>query len=109
MVESNFDPRYADAQWASLRQRYSFRLLQVRCETDAEVLIARYRERIANGTRHPGHVDRSDEAAFLSLIGQGPMDWIDVESERLVVDTTVLNQEDYPRVALAVRRFMTCR
>lgn len=106
IVESNFDPRYANAKWAGLRQCYSFRLLQIRCETSPEVLIARYHERIANGTRHPGHIDRSDDAAFLDLIRQGPMDWVDVESERLAVDTSVLNKENYQAVVMAVRCFM---
>lgn len=109
MVESNFDPKYANAKWARLRQHYSFGLLQVRCETSPEVLIARYRERIANGTRHPGHIDRSDDAAFLNIIRQGPMNWIDIESERLAVDTNRLNPEDYLSVAMAVRRLLTSR
>jgi len=106
IVESNFDPKYANAKWASLRQRYSFQLFQIRCETNAEVLIARYQERIANGIRHPGHIDRSDDATFLNLIRQGPLDWIDIESERLAVDTNVLDKENYQTVAMAVRRFM---
>lgn len=106
IVESNFDPKYANTKWARLRQQYSFRLLQIRCEASAEVLMARYRERIANRTRHPGHIDRSDDAAFLNLIRQGPMDWVDIESERLVVDTNVLDRENYQTVAMAVRQFM---
>jgi predicted kinase len=106
IVESNFEPKYANAKWARLRQRYSFRLLQIRCEARAEVLIARYHERIANGTRHPGHIDRSDDAAFLNVIRQGPMDWVDIRSERLAVDTNVLDKENYQSVAMAVRRFM---
>jgi predicted kinase len=106
IVESNFDPKYANAKWARLRQRYLFRLFQIRCEASAEVLIARYHERIANGTRHPGHIDRSDDAAFLNLIRQGPMDWVAIESERLAVDTNVLDKENYQTVAMAVRRFI---
>lgn len=106
IVESDFDPTYANAKWAGLRQRYSFRLLQIRCETSAEVLIARYHERIADGTRHPGHADRSDDAAFLSHIRQGPLGWIDIKSERLAVNTNVLNKENYLTVAMAVRQFM---
>jgi predicted kinase len=106
IVESNFDPKYANAKWAGLRQRYSFRLLQIRCEASAEVLLARYHERIANGTRHPGHIDRSGDAAFLKLLRQGPMDWVDIESERLAVDTNILDKEGYQTVAMAVRRFV---
>jgi predicted kinase len=106
IVESNFDPKYANTKWARLSQQYSFRLLQIRCETSADVLIARYHERIANRTRHPGHIDRSNDAAFLKLIRQGPMDWVDIESDRLTVDTNVLDKENYQTVAMAVRRFM---
>jgi len=106
IVESNFDPKYANAKWAGLRQRYSFRLLQIRCETSADVLIARYHARIANGTRHPGHIDRSDDAAFLDLIQQGPMDWIDIESERLTVDTNIVDKTNYGIVAMTVRQFI---
>jgi predicted kinase len=107
IVESNFDPKYANAKWAKLRQQYSFRLFQIRCEVSAEVLIARYRERIANGTRHPGHIDRSNDAAFLNLIGQEPMEWIDIESERLSVNTNALDKANYQAVATAIRRLMT--
>jgi len=106
IVESNFDPKYANAKWTGLRQRYSFRLLQIRCETNAEVLIARYHARIANETRHPGHIDRSDDTAFLNLIQQGPMDWIDIESERLPVDTNVFDKTSYQTVAKTVKQFM---
>lgn len=107
IVESNFEPKYANTKWARLRQQYSFRLLQIRCEASAEVLMARYRERIANRTRHPGHIDRSNDPAFLKLIRQGPIGWVDIESERLAVDTNVLDAKNYHMVATAVRRFLT--
>lgn len=106
IVESNFDPRYANPQWAGLRQRYAFQLIQIRCEANADVLLARYQERIANGTRHPGHVDRSADAAFRDLIRQGPMEWVAVESERLSVDTSVFDTDNYRTVAMAVRQWM---
>jgi predicted kinase len=106
IVESNFDPRYANAKWARLQQRYVFRMLQIRCEASAEVLITRYHERIHNGTRHPGHIDRSNDAAFLNLIRQGPMDWVDIESERLAVETNVPDEDNFRTVAATVRRFM---
>lgn len=106
IVESNFDPRYANAHWQRLRQRYAFQLIQIRCEANAEVLIARYHARIADGTRHPGHIDRSDDAAFLRIIRQGPMDWIDVESMRLSVDTTVVSKANYAKIAASVKQLI---
>jgi predicted kinase len=106
IVESNFDPYYANAQWTRLTQQYAIRLVQIRCEASAEVLLTRYHERIANGTRHPGHIDRSDDLSFLSIIRQGPMDWIKVESEHLSVDTTMINILNYALVAENVRKVM---
>lgn len=107
IVESNFDPYYANDHWQRLRQHFAFRLIQIRCEASAEVLLARYRERIANGTRHPGHIDRSDDAGFLAIVGQGQMDWIDIESMRLSVDTTVMRTESYSTIVTEVKQLMS--
>ena len=106
IVESNFDPQYANAHWQRLRRHYTFRLIQIRCEASAEVLLARYHQRIANGTRHPGHIDRSDDAAFLAIIRQGPMDWIDIESMRLSVDTAIMNPESYSTIVTEVKQLL---
>ena len=106
IVESNFEPRYANGHWQRLRRHYAFRLIQIRCEASAEVLIARYHERIANGSRHPGHMDRSDDVAFLAAIRHGPMDWIDIESMRLSVNTTVVNTESYSTIVTSVKHWM---
>jgi len=106
IVESTFDPRYANAQWASLTQKYSFRLIQIRCEARVDVLITRYQERIANGTRHPGHIDRSADVAFLDTIRQGLMAWIDIESTRLSVNTAVHSKENYATIATSIKQVM---
>lgn len=106
VVESNFDPRFANIHWQRLRQRYTFRLIQIRCEASAEVVLARYHARIADGTRHPGHINRSDDASYLAAIQQGPMDWIDIESEHLPVDTSNLQVESYSTIVTAVKQLM---
>ncbi len=90
VVESNFDPVYANAHWQQLAKQYPLHLIQVRCETDSEVLIQRYRERVRSGDRHPGHVDQSDDPAFLALLRRGPMPWIDVPGPRIRVDASDL-------------------
>lgn len=79
---------------------------QIHCETKAGVLIARYHARIANKKRHLGHIDHSDDATFLNLIEQGPMDWIDIESERLPVDTNIFDKTSYQTAAKTVMQFM---
>lgn len=88
VVESNFDPAYADANWHRLTRTYSLRLVQIRCETAPDTLLARYRARIATGERHVGHVDDSNNPAFLATIRRGPMDWVAASGMRLAVNTT---------------------
>jgi predicted kinase len=99
IVESNFDPIYADPQWQALKQRFGFHLIQVRCECDADLLIQRYRNRVLTGERHPGHRDGGDDPAFHKLMHAGPIGWIDVECERISVDTTHLAITDYAMIA----------
>lgn len=101
VVESNFDPAYANGHWQELRRGYDFRLIQVRCETDPEILLKRYRQRILDGERHFGHWDASDDREFLDSIRQH-MGWVAIKSERLSFDTTDVRQEAYLAIALKV-------
>ncbi len=107
IVEANFDPIFANERWQQLVEQYPLRLIQVRCETDPEVLLMRYRARIKQGTRHPGHIDHSDDLAFYEKVGQAPMDWIMVDSERIPVNTTKLKDEDYPSIAEHIRNLIS--
>jgi predicted kinase len=106
IVESNFDPIYANTHWQKLVQHYPLQLIQVRCETDPETLLTRYRERINQGTRHPGHVDQSDDLAFYETVRQGPMNWIAVESARISVNTIELKEAGYVSVVENIRNLV---
>ena len=98
LVESNFDPIFANGRWQTFKQMYNFRLIQVRCTTEPEALLQRYRLRIQTGKRHTGHVDASREPEFLVSIQQ-PMDWVQVEGDRLSLDTTKINKANYAKIA----------
>jgi predicted kinase len=99
IVEANFDPKYADTRWQALKERFELRLIQVRCEGDAAVILERFRARILDGTRHPGHRDGSDSPEFYEVLRRGPISWIDVEGERISLDTTENTIERYAAVA----------
>ena len=105
IVESNFDPIYANEHWRMLVSKYEFRLIQIRCETEPEVLLKRYRQRIEKGDRHLGHVDASKDKDFIELIGE-PLGWIMVESTRISFDTTEIKQANYLKVAKKIRNKM---
>lgn len=103
VVEGNFDPKYATAHWQTITQKYPLHLIQVRCQTDPDILLHRYRQRIQNGERHAGHLNQADEPWFINMIQQ-PMGWIEINSDRIPVDTTTLTIDDYPQIAQQIRR-----
>lgn len=79
----------------------------MRCETDPEVLLMRYRARVKQGARHPGHIDHSDDLAFYEKVKQAPPGWIAIEGERISLNTTELIEEEYPIVANRIRERMS--
>jgi mRNA interferase MazF len=106
MVEGNFDPTQANGRWQTLAQNYAFDVIQVRCETEADILVKRYLGRIDE--RHPGHVDAGREDAFLESIKQ-PLDWLAVEGDRLSFDTTNADEADYERLAESIRQLQAAK
>lgn len=57
IIESNFTPALASPELRDLQARCRFKPIQVVCWTDPGVLVARLKERIRSGIRHPGHVE----------------------------------------------------
>jgi predicted kinase len=102
IAEGNFDPKYANPEWQKLTTRFDLKIVQVRCDCDADLLIERDRQRIEQGTRHPGHI-RDEDPAFYEMVKRGPIGWIDVESEKIVVNTDQLAIEEYAEVARKIR------
>ncbi|MGC4047484.1 MAG: AAA family ATPase [Armatimonas sp.] len=64
IIESNFISRYASPTLRDLQERYDFRICQIVCRTEPAVLLQRRKDRVASGTRHPGHCDEEAIADF---------------------------------------------
>jgi predicted kinase len=105
IVESNFDPTYANEHWQTFNQKYKFQLIQVRCETEPAMLRKRYMQRIKQGNRHSGHVDASNDSAFIESIRQH-MEWVAVDSMQLSLDTTEISQTSYLKIANNIKNLM---
>ena len=58
LVETTFDPNWANPRFQALQARYPFRPAQVLLCARPDVLRRRYAQRVDSGERHPGHVDR---------------------------------------------------
>lgn len=104
IAESNFDPRRDSVKLAALCSRFSAIPIQIHCIADGHLLVERYLARVADGTRHPGHVDRVTigEQRERLLAARPPP--LAIDGPTLVVDTTDPARIDYDRIATEVRR-----
>ncbi|MEZ4733319.1 MAG: AAA family ATPase [Caldilineaceae bacterium] len=104
IVESNFTPTYATPRWQQLTARYPLRIIQLRCEADPTLVAQRHQLRHERGERHPIHRYDSNTNAYAAYLQQqGPLGWIEVESERIVVDTGEKNTPEYPELVAQLR------
>lgn len=58
LVETPFDPDWANPRFKALQARHSFQPAQVVLSARLDLLRQRYARRVDNGERHPGHMDR---------------------------------------------------
>lgn len=106
IVESNFSSKHASPRWQQLYERYQPRIIQLRCEAEPEIVIARNQGRVETGERHPIHRFDHDPTGYLSILAQGHLDWVDVPSERISLDTGVLGKADYQSVATQLQQYL---
>jgi predicted kinase len=95
MLESNFDPAFANARFHDLQQTHLFSALQIHCTAAHQTLVARYHERAQSGVRHPGHVDRQVDLEFDEMLRQQRNGPLEIGGETMVVDTTDFDEVDY--------------
>jgi len=107
VVESNFSPKHASPRWQQLHTRYQPQIIQLRCEADPDVVLARFHGRVETGDRHPIHRYTTDTAGYRSVLEQGHLGWIEVPGERISIDTNALDKPAYQGIAAQLRRYLT--
>jgi len=100
IAEANFDPKLATADLALLPP---FRALQIYCTATPEKIRERFAARARDGTRHPGHVDDSTTAEVEAGLDAGRWAPLDLDGERIDVDTTTNAPVDVVSIAAIVR------
>lgn len=103
-AESNLSGQIAAAEILQLRQSYTFEPVQVMCWAPERVLRDRFRQRDADGERHPGHVDRrvSDED-LASILQGGRYEPLGIGGEVIWVEMTHPEAVDYARILAQVQ------
>jgi len=97
ITESNFEARFADERWQQLQKKHGFRIIQLLCWADDEIVTQRYLARIADGSRHPGHVDRIQASTdrYDAAALRERFTFLNLPGERQAVDTGRLNTNEY--------------
>lgn len=106
IVESNFDPLLDRPRLLDLAARHPFLPLQIRCMAEGPVLFERFKQRVAGGTRHPGHLDHLNIAVYEPVARDGAglrNDFLDIGGERIDVETTDFAAIDRQQILEAVR------
>ena len=105
IIESNFDPQFDTQRARDLAARHPFLPLQIRCMAEGAVLFERFKQRVASGKRHPGHIDHLNIPVYEPIVWEGPSkrdDFLDIGGERIEVDTTNFAAVDYRHILTLV-------
>jgi len=87
VVESNFKPGIDSERFIAIVNESNANCIQILCTTSGEELFRRWNERIANGSRHEGHVEvisLEDIKRDLSL----PYEPLQLPGQLMTIDTT---------------------
>lgn len=98
IAEANFSAALDAAVFARLPQ---FRAIQIYCTATPETILERFAARARDGGRHPGHADESISAEIAAGLDADRWAPLDLEGERIDVDTST--GEPIDAVAMAER------
>ncbi|RLT42332.1 MAG: hypothetical protein DWI57_05730 [Chloroflexi bacterium] len=95
ITESNFEVRFADQRWQQLQKRHNFQVIQLLCWAEDAVVTQRYLARIADGSRHPGHVDRIQANEYDAAALRDRYTFLNISGEQQAVNTGHLDANEY--------------
>ena len=103
LVETPFDPDWANPRFQALQARHPFQPAQVILSTRADLLRQRCARRVDNGERHPGHVDRLRMGQFDTEELTRRNRPLDLDGPVFHVDTTDFAALDFDRLLQQLR------
>ena len=98
ILESNFAPAFTEPRLTALQSQYDVRLMQILCRAEPAVLMHRYQAR----QRHTGHLDAL-RVPDMEQAAQTPQVPLNIQGPLIEVDTTAVDQIDYPAILAKVR------
>lgn len=105
IAEAYFHPEVAQAELQAIQARTPCRTFVIECIAEGEVLLQRWRDRLAHGERHPGHVDdtASDEVIRAILLQGRNAPQLKISHCCQVIDTTDFAAVDFNKLVAEIR------
>lgn len=101
IVESAFATDYADDDFRKIEEKYNPDIVQLYVKVDPEERKRRSQTRVADGSRHPGHLDTQRSALYEE---ESEEQYRPLAIERTItVDTTVFKEDDYLKIVDAIK------
>ncbi len=107
VVESNFSPEGDYERINAVVDRFGVRIVEIHCFAAGEVLVDRYRARVASGDRHPGHVDHVTIDEYRDRLLAAVPQPLTIAGKSVAIDTTDPASIDYDWTLAEVRLAMT--
>ncbi len=109
IVETNFNPKFAEKRFLDLKKKYDFTPFQIRCITDGEILFDRFTKRTNSDNRHPGHIDAGSLDEWRPILLQGKIEAMDIGGEIFDIDTSDFNKVNFKELVSAVKSATSVR
>ncbi|EKD33327.1 MAG: hypothetical protein ACD_76C00045G0013 [uncultured bacterium] len=103
VIESNFEPKFANRKLLDLKKKYNFTTFQIRCITDGKILFNRFKKRAKSKDRHPGHVDSKRFDEYKHVLSKGQIKPLKVGGKMIDLNTSDFSKVDYKKLLRTVK------
>ncbi|MFA5894583.1 MAG: AAA family ATPase [Candidatus Shapirobacteria bacterium] len=107
IIESNFVPKFADQKLTDLRTKYPFSIFQIYVKCDHKVLIDRFKKRVSDPSRHPGHGEETYFDELEEALSTNRFDKLSVFDDIFEIDTTNFDKIDYQELSARLSQFLS--
>lgn len=97
VLESNFKSDIDRQDFLDLQQKFTFKIVEILCFADGQVLFDRFKNRAESGLRHPGHVDHLCYTEQRPRLLKGKTESLNL-GPVIEVNTTDFSHVDYSKI-----------
>jgi predicted kinase len=103
IVETNFNPQFANQTFLDLKEKYDFIPFQIRCYADGKILFDRFANRANSDERHPGHIDNGSLDEWRPILLKGKIEALNIGGNFFDVDTSDFSRVEYGKLMDAIK------